>query len=523
MSRPRPVVEARDPLAEEVRAEPLHTTHEDVRLKLDYERANCEPESVRSHSVVRVQTWAVSLAALLAVTSGPATAAEEDAPPKAEAPSILLVVLDACRADRLSPYGFERATTPTLAEVADDPNAVIFERHYVQAPWTKPSTASLFTGLPVSRHKVYRGHTRAVERNAPESFVTDRLSEERQTMAERMKEAGLSTFAVVWGRQLEPEYGFAQGFDEYFTHDVKTDRDRLAKVFELIDASERPFFGYVHFEGCHLPFPKRDRHKGYMAEHALPYNENARRAEGVNFGAGTLVFDINQGGLSLTEQDAAFLDLTYQAKTRRMDEEIIRPLVDGLRERALDDELLLLFTADHGEELYEHGKYGHSQALWDEIVHVPLIVRFPKGKKPDSLTKSVDAPTQAIGLLPSLIDVVGLPADQTLPGANLLAGETPSHVVAEMSPIWGARGYAIVAGDYKLLHIGGGNVLSNLATDPGEKTNLAAKEAARAAMLSAKALELKRHFTDMQAAAPLVDVELDPKAVEQLRALGYME
>lgn len=448
---------------------------------------------------------------------------EPAASDNADPPSILIVVLDACRADRLSPYGFPRTTSPTLAAVGEDPDTVIFRRHYVQAPWTKPSTASLFTGLPVSQHKVYRGHKRKVKRDAPESYVTDRLSTDRETMAERMKKAGLSTFGVVWGRQLEPEYGFAQGFDEYFTHEVKTDDDRLAKTLELARSIEKPFFGYVHIEGCHLPFPKHDRHEKYMAEHGIEYDEATRIQEGVNFAKGTLVFEINQRRLPLSEEDTAFLDLTYQAKTRRMDEEFVQPLLEGLRESGLDENLVLIFTADHGEELYEHGKYGHSQAIWDEIIHVPLLVRFPKGKRPESLPKTVDVPTQQIGLLPSLLDIVGLPKDPSLPGANILAGETPPYAVTEMSPIWGARGYAVIEGDYKLLHMGGGNQLSNLKDDPGEKKNLAASDAGRAALMSAKGLSLKRHFNEMQSAAPEIDVKLDPKAVEQLRALGYME
>lgn len=443
-----------------------------------------------------------------------------DAPPP---PSVLLVVLDACRADRLSPYGFDRATTPALARVAEDPNAVVFQRHYVQAPWTKPSTASLFTGKRVSQHKVYRGHTAARERRAAKGFMTDRLSDDHVTLAERMKKAGLTTFGVVWGRQLEPEYGFAQGFDQYFTQEVKGDPARLERVLELAEAADGPFFGYVHFEGCHLPFPVRDRHPEYMKEHAIPYDEEARRAEGLDFGAGTLVFDINRRGRELTTQDAAFLDLTYQAKTRKMDEEIVSRLLEELEKRGLDEDLILLFTADHGEELYEHGKYGHSQGLWDEIIRVPLVVRFPEGRKPESLPKTVDAPTHAIGVLPALMHAVGLPPDPLLPGANLFAGETPDYAVSEMSPIWGRRGWAVIQDDHKLLHHSGGNQLTNIVEDPGERVNLAAKEARTTAVLSARALELKRHMSALQAASPMIDVDLDPKAIEQLRALGYME
>lgn len=460
----------------------------------------------------------IGLTLVLAVLATGEARGEEKPPP-----NVLIVVLDACRADRLTPYGFDRDTTPTLDRLAKDPDVVLFRRHYVQAPWTKPSTASLFTGLPVSQHKVYRGHTREKERKAQKTFVTDRLPEERTTLAERMKSAGLSTFGVVWGRQLEPEYGFAQGFDQYFTHDVKTDQNRLAKLLELIDEVEQPFFGYVHFEGCHLPFPKNQRHKKYMKEHSIPYDEASRKSEGVDVGKGDLVFAVNMDGLDLRDEDAAFLDLTYQAKTRRMDEEIVAPLLAGLTERGLDDDLLLLVTADHGEELYEHGTYGHSQGLWDEIVHVPLLVRFPKGTKPDTLSKEVDVPTQAIGIAPSLVAAVGLPPDDSLPGANLLAGETPPHAVTEMSPIWGSRGFAIIEGGHKLLHLNGGNLLTDLVTDPGEKVNLASKDPARAAKMSAKALALKRYYHEMQKSAPLVDVKLDPAAIEQLRALGYME
>ena len=92
-----------------------------------------------------------------------------------------------------------------------------------------------------------------------------------------------------------------------------------------------------------------------------------------------------------------------------------------------------------------------------------------------------------------------------------------------MSPIWGARGYAIIEGDHKLLHLGGANYLSNLETDPGETKNIAAKNAGKTALLAARALELKRHFSELQRSAPEVDVDLDPEAIERLKALGYME
>jgi len=462
----------------------------------------------------------VLLPLLAAPAAQPASAPANAGDPR---PNILIVVLDACRADRLSTYGFARATTPTLDTLASDPDTVRFARHYVQAPWTKPSTASLFTGLRVSQHKVYRGHTREKERRAKKTFVTDRLADEQMTLAERMKSAGLSTFGVAWGRQLEPEYGFAQGFDQYFTQEVKTDRDRVAKILDLAAAATPPFFGYVHFEACHLPFPPRDRHAGYMDEHPMAYDEAARQTPGIDVGDGELVYAINMQGLELSDDDDAFLDLVYQAKMRHMDEVVVAPLLAGLRERGLDENLLLVVTADHGEELYEHGTYGHSQGLWNEILHVPLLVRFPKGRKPEALPRVVDEPTQTIGLVPSLIEAVGLPEDPSLPGADLFAGETPPYAVSEMSPIWGARGFVIIEGDYKLLHLNGGNLLTNLTTDPGERTNLAAAEPARVALMSAKALELKRYYHTMAQSAPLIDVKLDPEAVEQLRALGYLE
>jgi arylsulfatase A-like enzyme len=466
------------------------------------------------------RTVSIALLGLLVLVlpAGCRRAAEESPP----APNVVIAVLDACRADKMSLYGFPRETTPHLDELAADPDAVVFRRHYVQAPWTKPSTASLFTGLYVSQHKVYRGHGQGEGKNLEGAYVTDRVQDFQDVMAERFKRAGYHTFAVIWGGQVLPEYGFAQGFDDFFTDEVRGRAGRVKKVLEMLDAKKGPAFGYVHFEGCHLPYHAPALEPSYMEAHAVPYDETARIAAGVDFSKGAMVFDVNRHGRKLEPEDVAYLNLIYEARMRYEDRRVVKRLVAGLRERGHWDDTLLIITADHGEELYEHGGYGHGHGLWDAILHVPLVVKFPKGRRPPALGKEVTGVTQAIDLLPSLTEYLGLPSGAPLSGTALFAGETPPHAIAERMPVWGPRGFAVVRDEWKLLHHGDTRHLAQIVADPAEKQNLVGEKQPIADEMSAimTALHQDSFREDDEA---LVRIQLDKEAVEKLRRLGYIE
>jgi arylsulfatase A-like enzyme len=466
----------------------------------------------------RGMTMALAGASALAALA--AHAGEAPRPRLPPASNIIIAVFDACRPDKMGAYGFERQTTPRLDALARDPDALVFRAHHVQAPATKSSTASLFTGRYPFEHGIVTQYRAGKQPENP--LVTVHALDERfETLAERLRALGYATFAVVKSFHLAVEYGFAQGFDVYVSaNDAPSDVGRVRRFVELAAGARRPFFGYLHVNACHHPFPEPERDAAYMAQHALPYDEAARRAAGVDFTTSEVLWRIRDGSVRLDAADVRFLQLLYEAKLRATDERLARPLIEGLRGAGRYDDTLLIVTADHGEELYEHGGYAHGHALWQEVIHVPLIVKFPRGARPAGVERATALPTQAIDLVPTLLGLLGAPPAD-LPGRSLLVADAaPRLVYAETA---GLDGREIVRslrrGGDKLIETRGGIALFDLAADPGERRDLAPARPQRSAALRD---ELRRLTGAVPAApAPTVARELPPEVRERLRSLGY--
>lgn len=432
--------------------------------------------------------------------------------------SVLIVVLDACRADKVSCNGFPRDTTPNLDALARDPDAAVFRRHYVQGTWTKPSTASLFTGLYVFQHKVLTDHQRGAAGGKHALFRTQILPARYETLAERFRAARYFTFGVVKSQQLAREYGFEQGFERYYLpHEVKGDRARVDKALELVRAQRGKFLGYVHLTACHNPFPREERHAGYLARYGFPYDEAARAAQGVDFGDIEIKFAIREKRVAIAPEDERFLHLVYEAKLRQADESSLAPLVEGLKAAGRYDDTLIVVTADHGEELLDHGGYHHGYALWEELAHVPLVVKYPKGRRPALIGSRVDRLTQSVDVLPSLLALSGLPEDAKLPGKPSLAGSFQPFALAEIK----GGGWAWVEPRFKLIEEEGRARLYDLENDRGETRDLAAREPERVATMREAARRLRLTLGEGEE-APTIETELSAEALQSLRSLGYV-
>lgn len=458
--------------------------------------------------------------AILAAACRPAPDSDARAKPASASGgfSVLIVILDACRADKVGCQGFARETTPQLDALARDPDAAVFGRHYVQGTWTKPSTASLFTGLYVFQHRVLTDHQRGRDAGTRALFRTQILPASQLTLAERFRDAGYFTFGVVKSQQLAREYGFDQGFDRYYLpREVKGDRARVDKALELVRGSPGRFLGYVHLTACHNPFPREERHAGYMERYGFAYDEAARAAAGVDFGDIEIKFAIREKRVRTTPDDLRFLNLVYEAKMRQADETSLGPLLQGLRAAGRYDETLILVTADHGEELLDHGGYHHGYALWEELTHVPLVVKYAKGRRPARLGSRVDDFSQSIDVLPSLLALAGLPEDPRLPGKPALSGSFHPFAFSEVK----GGGWALLQDDFKLIEEEGRACLYNLRDDPGETRDLAPRQAARVDAMRAAARELQR-VVGKGEEAPSIETELDPEAQQALRSLGYI-
>jgi len=433
--------------------------------------------------------------------------------------NVLILVLDACRADKFGCNGFERPTTPNADAFAKDPDAVVFRDHHVQGTWTKPSTASLFTGLFVHQHGVFKG-TEKVPAAGHELYRTTVLPPEADTLAERFRAAGFTTFAAVRNEHLIPDYGFGQGFDEYQALNYSGgDFQLIQKVVGFAERTSGKWFAYLHLSGCHNPFDVDHRDPAYMQRYGFPYDEAGRQRVGVDFTHGEINHTIRDGRVQLDDDDVRFLHLIYEAKLRTVDQRAIGPLLNWLRGNGHYDDSLIILTADHGEELYDHHGYGHGPALWEEVIHVPLIVKFPKGRKPHGLGQEVTALTSAVDLLPSLLALIGRPPVDRLSGVTSLEGTFADYSLAEL----GGWGWALLQGNYKLFgERRDGPLLFDLHEDPHEQHNLAAAEPDRVASMQGFVGKLRQASSKSATTAPVVEKELPPEVIERLRSLGYL-
>ena len=358
-------------------------------------------------------------------------------------PLVILIAVDTLRADRLSCYGYERPTSPALDRLAED--GVLFDQARSNCNWTCPSFASIFTGLVPSRH--------GVSSYGPATPLPDELV----TLAEHFQSRGWSTRSIAYKVPLF-DGNYEQGFDEAFNvpRDVIRGEENLARALEWLETHRGgPSFLFLHFNDPHQPFV-----------HPEPLDRAFGAAQD---GAPTGV----PGGGQGSEQER-FSNL-YDGAIAYVDSCIGR-FLDALRERGLYDDATIAFVADHGEQFWEHGRFGHGgDDLYDEIVRVPLIVKPPAETFEPGRVLAADV--SAFDVMPTLLELGGVAVPAGLDArslAPLIGGVEESlrrPVVTETSQ----RGLALVDRGFKYVLLSGGREsLYDLREDPLELRDVAA-------------------------------------------------
>ncbi len=452
----------------------------------------------------------------LAMLQRPVLHARRPPPPQAtgpalQRPNVLVYVVDTLRADRLGCYGHAARTSPRIDAFAAE--AVRFTDAVAQSSWTRPSTASIFTGRVPPRHGALEADT-AIRPDVP-------------TLPELLHAAGWTTAAFVTNSVVSAPFGFARGFDRfhYFPEapgraDLFLPADRVVRpVARWLRRAPRPFFLYVHVADPHNPYvpPARYR-RGLVTAHngvtpAAVIAEQRRCPD-----------CLHELGLQrpapIAADTVAVLSELYDAEVARADLAFGRVL-DVLRARGRLDDTLVVFTADHGEEFLEHGGVTHGKTLYRELLHVPLLARLPGGRRGGT---SVSAVVQHADLLPSILDFAGLPSPPGLDGEPILRDDGPpagrevfSHlahdgrtVAAITDERWGAiRTLAAPEGTDAGLEI------YDLHDDAGERRNLVEQSPILAAYAT---LRLRELLARREAPGPAVD----RRQLDRLRALGYV-
>ncbi|MDE0915875.1 MAG: sulfatase [Planctomycetota bacterium] len=397
-----------------------------------------------------------------------------ETPPTGKGPTnVILIAVDTLRADRLSCYGYERPTTPHLDALAAD--GVRFESAVSNCNWTCPSFASIFTGLVPSRHGVFSYGSRTP---LPETLLT---------LAERFRNAGWATQSVVYKPPLY-DGGFEQGFD--VAHNVPREavraEDNLAEALQwLEDAGPGRNYLFLHFNDPHQPFTQPapfDRAFG-----GDPSKENVE-----------LPYSIYQDGYPRSEKQRNVMRFLYDGEVNYVDDRI-GAFLAALKERGLYDDAVIGFVSDHGEQLWEHGGFGHGpsfgggDALFDEVVHVPLIIKPGAGK----YARGTVVKTQVRGfdVTPTLMELAGLAEDADMDARSLApflkpdAKEAPDRIaVVETS---GNR-VALRNQNWKYVLTYSSSPKENLydlQSDPGETEDVAEQNTEVVSILRMQVLE----------------------------------
>ena len=490
---------------------------------------------IRGKRVTGILAGAAAFVALIVVGAlvGATAKPAPPAPPALAAspsmgPNILLIAVDALRADYLPMYSADAvAKTPHLDALKSE--SVFFANAFSQASWTKPSFATIFSGL------YPRSHTATDQVAALPAAVV--------TFPEILQEGGYYTMGYANNANIVPAFNFQQGFAEYKylapdLHFGASDSASRLTIYEVLrrvrekipgkkmavtDAyqpadvvteealdwlrtgrpTDRPFFLFLHYMETHDPFMDWENPGVGYARVSMPDPDPDKFLEPM--------------------RKAYNLEIEYLDR-------YLGELLAGLRELGVYDNTVILFTADHGEEFYDHEGWWHGQTLYDELIHIPLTVKLPGNTGAGT---SLDTFARHIDLAPTLLHLAGLKKSEAMPGTPLLdlegsfVGSEPGYVYAE-EDFEGNVLEAVRTYDTKLIRANDENPRGlepvefyDLVADPGEQDNLAGQREVEEAAL-AKTIDEMAEYIENNAAEPQIMSGSIDEIASELEALGYM-
>jgi arylsulfatase A-like enzyme len=455
-------------------------------------------------------------------------------------PNVLLVIWDTVRADRESVYDYQRETTPFLRRFAE--NATLFKNAFAASDMTLSSSASLFTGMYASWHGAHFSRPSPYGRPLPRPF---------QTIATVLRGQGYTTMAELANcSYLGPGYQLNQGYQLY---DVRTpvgsdaidhgyylrgplqrllsyvvspgELDRRFRrgdaitedALQLLGAARGggPFFLTLNYMDAHLPYlPPAPYDKLFPGKDpSLTFGklEQLRR-------------EVVQLRRRPNSAEMAHMISQYDGAIAFLDAEFQR-LVTGLKQLGLYDSTLIVLTADHGEAQGERNLMEHGVSVYQDQVHVPLMVKYPQ----QTTAAVVTAPVSGIDVMPTILEAAGVGPVRPVQGRSLRQASESRLILSEsfrsgLLVGWNSRfdreERSLVKGSAKLIQsTSGKRELYNLESDPKESTNLFRTE-------DPLSVELSRSLAELMASAPAVSTRsrpMDKESLDRLRGLGYVQ
>ncbi len=435
----------------------------------------------------------------------------------------IVVLIDTLRADKLAAYAKTRVRTPAFDKFVKE--SALFERCQAPSNWTKPSCATVLTGLHPDSHKA-RGHASV-------------LGSSSQMISEMLQTNGFATGAFIANGYLAGEFGFNRGWTKYTNFIREQKQTEAEHVFKesldfIAEHKDKPFFTYIQTIDPHVPYdPPLEDLKLYDAQ---GYDGPVRPRS-----TGNLLEEFKRKKVELSARDRRRLVALYDGEVTYHDR-YFGHFLDGLNRLGVLDDTMIIVCSDHGEEFFDHDSVGHGHSMHQELLHVPLVMRAP-GVVPGN--SRFDTEVGLTDIVPTVLAAIGQPIPKGIEGYDLL----PVCAKTRFDPLSAAfssfyseadernLSWAVRKGDFKLRMKGPAvTYLYNLAEDPREKIDVderypLALRALRISLSQFIAAPQKHRWTSGEVASQVVSrpVAKEKKADvpedlrKQLQALGYMQ
>jgi arylsulfatase A-like enzyme len=396
--------------------------------------------------------------------------------------NVVFVSFDALQAAHVHSLGYSKDVTPTIDAMAE--NGFSFANTISTASWTVPASMTWFTGVYPSEHRLTN---KFAVFNPPNNVLSNlkKLSPNMVTLAEILKQNGYATGGFTGNAGVNGFFGYDQGFDTYFYEKGKFGSMSVSapKGLEWLKQNkDKKFFMFLHGYDIHgqgIPeggFDYRFVDKGYDRKYTgSAAEQEALREEG-----------LEKGAVALRNEDVKFWRAIYDEKIQRTDARF-KKFLEEFEKLGLMDKTIFVLTSDHGTEFHEHKRFDHGFSLYDELIHVPLVIRLPDQKA----GKVVRDQVSSIDVMPTIVDLLDLKLPENargqLRGASLVPAMKGQKVAKDVyfetdyRLFTYKRGIQTVDG-WKLIYTmeNKGRELYNIKTDPGETKNLVDKEPKRA-------------------------------------------
>lgn len=455
-------------------------------------------------------------------------------------PNVIFIVIDAARADHFSCYGYERETTPYIDRLASE--STLYENAISAAGWTLPSHTSMFTGTFPSKHGVHN-----------ENHVYDG---KYPTMAEIMKKNGYDTVGFCTNDWISDATGLTRGFDQFYDFHYSTLKHKSLRllnyirlhgkdswshainrnIMDWVKAHDKsvPYFMFVHYGELHLPYQVPPPFNAKF----LPQGMTYKQASVVNQDPKAYYAGI----VKMSDQDFRQSNDLYDGALAYQDSELGR-LVDFLKTKGDLDNTIFILTSDHGESLGEHRHMDHYYVLYDCLLRVPLLIRYPSVFKPGHRETGM---VQTLDILPSLNQVLNLSGIDSaaiqgfsMPPLESSKGRRSFTISERYKDLKGLREtypdvnfdhlkqweldrkIAIRTESYKLIQSAEfESELYDLKNDPHELRNLIDKEVNVAQELRTKIKDWQNEFKSAEIENK--EANFDDAVKKRLKALGYL-